>query len=213
MLAFQLAHARARDAVQTALDLEKLGASLPSPCLFVQSAAPDREQYLQKPDLGRRLADRTSLPQGAFDLAIVVADGLSATAVHRHAPALVEAIIRQLKGWSIAPVVIAKLARVALGDEIGQALGARLVLMLIGERPGLSAPDSLGAYLTWSPRPGRRDSERNCVSNIRSPDGLSAEQGAQTIVWLLSEAARLQFTGVELKDRKPALTQASFTKL
>jgi ethanolamine ammonia-lyase small subunit len=203
MLAFQLAHAQARDAVHAVLDVEQLRAVLGSPTLLVDSAAPDRAAYLADPDLGRRLdLSAIPLPRGDYDLAIVVADGLSATAVHAHAPAVVAALRAQLAEWRLAPIVIARQARVAIGDPIGEALGARLAVVLIGERPGLSAADSLGAYITWNPRPARRDSERNCVSNIRWPGGLSPEQAAGKIAWLLSEARRLGFTGIDLKDRE-----------
>jgi ethanolamine ammonia-lyase small subunit len=199
MLAFQLAHAKARDAVHAALDVEALSAELGGEVLVVKSAAPDRAAYLADPDLGRRLSS-AALPHGDFDLAIVVGDGLSATAVQAHAAAVVAALGARLPGWRLAPVVIARQARVAIGDPIGEALGARAVVVLIGERPGLSAADSLGAYITWEPRPGRRDSERNCVSNIRSFGGLAPDQAK--IAWLLTEARRLQMTGVALKDRE-----------
>ncbi len=203
MLAFQLAHARACDAVHAALDVGRLQADLALPALTVASAAQDRDSYLKNPGLGRSLDPRGDpLPSGNHDLAIVIGDGLSAVAVQAHAAGVVRALIDRLPGWTIAPIVIAGQARVALGDEIGQALGAQAVVMLIGERPGLSAADSLGAYLTWDPRPGRRDHERNCVSNIRRPDGLSCEQAAEKIAWLLGEARRLGFTGVSLKDRQ-----------
>ena len=202
MLAFQLAHARAQDAVHAPLDLDLIRTALDRPSIVVDSAAPDRAIYLQNPDLGRRL-DTSAAPitPGDHDLAIVLADGLSATAVHAHGPALVSALAARLGDWKLAPIVIARQARVAIGDPIGEALGAKVVLVLIGERPGLSAADSLGAYLTWDPKPGRRDSERNCVSNIRAPGGLSPEQAADKIVWLLREARRLGFSGVDLKDR------------
>ena len=203
MLAFQLAHARARDAVHAAMDVEQIAAAIDGPTLVVDSAAPDRTTYLQRPDLGRRLSPAApALPRGDFDLSIVVADGLSATAVHAHATAVVTALIAQLPDWRIAPVVIARQARVAIGDEIGEALGARMVAVMIGERPGLSAADSLGAYITWSPKPGRPDSERNCISNIRDPGGLSPSQAVDKIAWLLREARRLELTGVALKDRQ-----------
>jgi ethanolamine ammonia-lyase small subunit len=140
------------------------------------------------------------LSRGDWDLAIVVADGLSAPAVHAHAAPLIQHLIARLAGWSIAPIVLATLARVALGDEIGERLGAPMVLVLIGERPGLSAADSLGAYLTWEPRVGRMDSERNCVSNIRPPLGLSYDAAATTLTWLIREARGRQLTGVDLKD-------------
>jgi len=202
MLAFQLAHARAQDAVHATLDAGLIAAALGRPSIVVDSAAGDRATYLQNPDLGRRLAE-TSAPvtRGDFDLAIVLADGLSATAVQAHGPALVAALSARLAAWRIAPIVIARQARVAIGDPIGEALGARIVVVLIGERPGLSAADSLGAYLTFDPKPGRRDSERNCVSNIRDPGGLPPDQAADKIAWLLREAKRLGFSGVDLKDR------------
>ena len=202
MLAFQLAHARACDAVHAALDVPGLQADLALPSLAVDSAAPDRSAYLKDPGLGRRLGPLTApLPAGDQDLAIVIGDGLSAVAVQAHAAGVVQALLGRLPDWRIAPIVIARQARVALGDEIGHALGARAVVMLIGERPGLSAADSLGAYLTFAPKPGRRDSERNCVSNIRDPGGLTPDQAADKIVWLLREARRLGFSGVDLKDR------------
>lgn len=203
MLAFQLAHARARDAVHAALDVEALRTALGGDALVVASAAPDRATYLADPDLGRRLDPATApLPRGDHDLAIVVADGLSATAVQAHAAAVTAALRVRLKDWNIALSVIATQARVALGDPIGAALGARMVVVLIGERPGLSAADSLGAYITHDPKPGRRDSERNCVSNIRSLGGLAPGPAADKIAWLLTEARRLGFTGVDLKDRE-----------
>jgi ethanolamine ammonia-lyase small subunit len=202
MLAFQLAHARARDAVHAALDVDALKHALGRPSIVVDSAAPDRAAYLQNPDLGRRLSPGAPpLPKGDFDLAIVLADGLSAIAVQAHGPAVVQALFERLADWRLAPIVVARQARVAIGDPIGEALGARIVLVLIGERPGLSAADSLGAYLTWGAKPGRRDSERNCVSNVRAPGGLSPDQAADKIAWLLREAARLGFSGVDLKDR------------
>ena len=203
MLAFQLAHARARDAVYAALDVQALSAQLGGEVIVVESAASDRAIYLANPDLGRSLASGTAaLRSGAPDLAIVLGDGLSATAVQAHAAAVVTALRQRLAGWTIAPIVIARQARVALGDPVGQALGARVVVVLIGERPGLSAANSLGAYITWDPKPGRRDSERNCVSNIRSPGGLAPDQAADKIAWLLTEARRLEMTGVGLKDRE-----------
>jgi len=207
MLDFQLAHARARDAVHAVLDVHRLQADLATPAPVVDSAAPDRAAYLQYPDLGRRLAGGAlPLERGDYDLALVIADGLSAPAVQAHAAPLVQALGIRLPGWRLAPVVIARGGRVAIGDPIGEALGAAIVAVLIGERPGLSASDSLGVYVTWGPRPGRRDSERNCLSNIRSPGGLSAEQAADRLAWLLGEIRRLGFSGVNLKDRKEALS-------
>jgi len=208
MLAFQLAHARAREAVGASLDVEDLrDRLLPLASLVVASGAPDRETYLRRPDLGRRLADDTAaLPRGEYDLALVVADGLSAGAL-AHAPAVVGALAARLDGWRLSPVVIVRQGRVAVGDEIAQRLGARSVVVLIGERPGLSAADSLGAYLTWDAQPGRMDSERNCVSNIR-PGGLDPDAAADKIAWLLGEARRLGFSGVDLKDRETGVLPA-----
>jgi ethanolamine ammonia-lyase small subunit len=205
LLAFQLAHARAIDAVHARFEVDQLAAAIDRPTIVVHSAAPDRAAYLKDPGLGRRLDPRSSaLPSGDFDVAFVVADGLSVAAVHAHAPAVIQRLGERLAGWTIAPVVIVRQGRVAIGDPIGQALGARIVVVLIGERPGLSAADSLGAYITWDPKTGRRDNERNCVSNIHSPDGLSHDQAADRIMWLVSEAARLGFTGVDLKERSGA---------
>lgn len=209
VLRFGLAHAQARDAVHIALDTAVLQTGLEADglaTLLVRSAAPDRATYLARPDLGRRLADdstahlRRHAPAGGCDLLLVIADGLSSLAVARNARALVAEIRRGLPvGWTLGPVVIATQARVALADEIGQALGARLVAMLIGERPGLSSPDSLGAYLTWAPQPGRSDAQRNCISNIR-PEGLGYAEAARRLWWLCREARRLGLTGVALKD-------------
>lgn len=207
MLDFQYAHACARDAVHAVLDIEHLRAAIEGKVVAVRSQAQSRADYLRAPHRGRRLdpADREKLVRGDHDLAIVVGDGLSATAAHAHAPALIKMLRPRLQDLSIAPVILAHQARVALGDEIGKALGARMVLMLIGERPGLSAADSLGAYLTWNPDLARRDSERNCVSNIRSPGGFDLDQAAATIAWLIRAAARLGLTGTGLKDRSGGL--------
>ncbi len=202
LLEFQLDHARARDAVHAAFEIEGFGDAIGRPVVAVRSRAADRGDYLRRPDLGRLLHadDETRLRATDDTLAIIVADGLSATAVRAHAAALVTAIIARLPDWRIAPVVLATQARVALGDVIGDALGVDMSVMLIGERPGLSAPDSLGAYLTWKPRPGRRDSERNCVSNIRPPHGLDYDVAADTIVRLVRAARHAGLTGVSLKD-------------
>ena len=205
LLAFERDHAFARDAVHAPFDLSRVAAALePRPTIAVASQAPDRAAYLRRPDLGRRLdgesADR--LARGDWDLAIVVGDGLSAPAVHAHAAPVASRLIERLPDWRAAPIVLARLARVALGDEIGARLGARIVVVLIGERPGLSAADSLGAYLTWRPAVGRLDSERNCVSNIRPPEGLGYEAAADTLAWLIRAAGRLGLTGVGLKDER-----------
>jgi ethanolamine ammonia-lyase small subunit len=212
LLAFELAHARARDAVHAALDVPALQAAIPRPSIVVRTGAADRTVYLRNPDLGRRLAPGAPpLPKGDFDLAIVVADGLSALAVTAHAPAVDAALVERLAGWRLAPVAVVTQGRVAIGDPIGEDLGARAVVVLIGERPGLSAADSLSAYITWAPKRGRRDAERNCVSNIRTGGGLEPIDAAARIAWLLGEARRLGFTGVALKDRSdaPALEAAS----
>ena len=199
-LEFRAAHAAARDAVHAPLDAGAVRVALGGDLLEVHSAAPDRATYLQRPDLGRRLAAGTSLPRADADLAVVIADGLSPRAVHEHAAGVTAALLERLPGWSVSPVVAAHQARVALGDEIGAALGVRAVVVLIGERPGLSAADSLGAYLTWEPRPGRVDAERNCVSNIRPPHGLPYAQAAGTLAALLTAARQLGASGVALKD-------------
>lgn len=214
-LAFQLAHAQARDAVHRRLDaeaLERALAALGVTTLRLHSAAADRPIYLQRPDLGRRL-DETSAQRlearpkaGGADLALVIADGLSALAVERHAVPLVAAL-REVLGadWRLAPVAIVEQGRVAVGDPVGAALGAEIVVVLIGERPGLSSPDSLGLYVTWAPQPGRLDAERNCISNVR-PEGLPVDAAAQRLAWLLNEARRRRLTGVALKDESaPAL--------
>ena len=208
LLDFQLAHARARDAVHGALDAPALAQALaPLPTVFAQSQVGDRSIYLRRPDLGRRLdaPSRRALEvlRGAPDVVFVVADGLSAAAAQAQAAPLIAACLPGLNGLKIGPVVIATFARVALGDEIGALLGARICAVLIGERPGLSVADSLGVYLTHDPRPGRRDSERNCLSNIHGKGGLSIEQAAAKLVWLLREALNRGLTGVELKEETP----------
>jgi ethanolamine ammonia-lyase small subunit len=213
VLAFQLAHARARDAVHTPLDTAVMTQAIaPLPSVTVHSQAPDRQTYLRRPDLGRRLDPAChGLLTGTHDVVFVVADGLSPAGVQHHAPALLAACFDRLPNRSVAPVVIATQARVALGDEIGALLQAELCAVLIGERPGLSVANSLGVYLTWQPRIGRRDSERNCISNIH-PDGLSCDAAADMLVWLMTEARTRKLTGVELKDnRTTAMTQARDT--
>ena len=208
MLDFQLAHARARDAVGAELATGGLAAAIGDrEVIEVHSRAADHATYLRRPDLGRLLDedDAAALPRSAPDAAFIVADGLSATAVHHHAASLLLALFKRLDGWRIAPIVIAHHGRVALADEIGAAMDATMAVILIGERPGLSAPDSLGAYLTWAPRPGRLDSERNCVSNIRPPHGLGYDAAADRIVGLMTQARRRRLTGVALKPDTVAL--------
>jgi len=203
LLAFGLAHARARDAVHAKLDVEALVSALGSmnlPVQVVQSHALDRATYLRRPDLGRRLSNDMHLNKTAKPIALAIVDGLSALAVQRHAVPLIQALVALApQRWAGAPAAIALQGRVALGDAIGEGFGAQLVVVLIGERPGLSSPDSLGAYLTFAPRVGRTDAERNCVSNIR-PEGLAYEAAAQRIDWLAAAALARGLTGVGLKD-------------
>lgn len=206
-LELRLAHARARDAVHAPLDPERLGEGLGGRTVIeVRSAAPDRATYLQRPDLGRRLADGEAerlRDAGPADLAIVLADGLSPRAIHDHAAGFLDALAERLPELAAAgglPVVVAHQARVALGDEIGEALDARLTILLVGERPGLSAADSLGVYLTHGPRPGRSDAERNCVSNVRPPHGQTYAGAATTTAALVTAALERGVTGVALKD-------------
>jgi ethanolamine ammonia-lyase small subunit len=211
LLAFQTAHAQARDAVCARLDSAAMAAAIAAvtggEVMRLHSAAADRAAYLQRPNLGRRLEPASLLALAAFaadhrgpwDVVLVLADGLSALAVERHAAPLIKALLPQISGWRIAPVCLVEQGRVGIGDEIGEALVAECCLVLIGERPGLSSPDSLGAYITWGPRVGRTDAERNCVSNIRS-EGLSYEQAASQVAYYLTEARRRQLTGVALKD-------------
>lgn len=208
VLAFGLAHAQARDAVHLPLDAAAIDTELREGGLatvHVHSAAPDRDQYLRRPDLGRRLDDdsRTRLAGAKSaqtpDVVFVIADGLSALAAQRHGVAVLRAVCERLPDWHLAPVVIARQSRVALGDEIGELLGARQVVMLIGERPGLSSPDSLGMYLTYDPHPGRTDAQRNCISNVR-PEGLPYAHAAERLAFLLRGAVKLGRSGVDLKD-------------
>lgn len=211
LLDFQLAHARARDAVHTMLDMDIVSASLAHrDVVKLRSQASGRGDYLRRPDRGRRVdpGDLARLRRGKYGAAFVIADGLSALAVNCQAAALVTATCRLLDDWCIAPVVLVEQGRVAIGDEIGAALGAAIVVVLLGERPGLSAADSLGAYLTWNPMPGRRDSERNCISNIR-PGGLSITAAADQLAWLLREARSRRLSGIGLKDER-LLTPAQF---
>jgi ethanolamine ammonia-lyase small subunit len=204
VLTFQLAHARARDAVHTPLDTALVAQAIaPLSSVTVHSQAADRQTYLRRPDLGRRLHPEChGLLSGTWDAVFIIADGLSPTGVQFHAPPLLLACLQRLHGWSVAPIVIATQARVALGDEIGALLQAELSVVLIGERPGLSVANSLGVYLTYQPRPGRLDSERNCISNVHT-DGLSYQSATDMLVWLMTEARHRKLTGVNLKDDRP----------
>ena len=213
VLSFQLDHARARDAVHALLDLPgfaqrlrdelALAAKAAIPVVQLRTRAADRSAYLRQPDLGRTLhpSSVAELHAGTCDLAIVIADGLSALAVERNAIPLLQHLLPQLlmAGWSVCPLAVVEQGRVAIGDPIGFLLGARMSLVLIGERPGLSSPDSLGAYLTWQPHPDRCDADRNCVSNIRE-GGLSAEAAAARLFWYLETARSRQVTGTSLKE-------------
>lgn len=214
VLRFSLAHAQARDAVHMPFDgdaVERDVRALGFETLRVDSAAPARDVYLRRPDLGRRLSTQSherlaALAAPPVDLAIVVADGLSAAAIHAQTAPFLAAFKPWIEkeSWSVAPVVIASQARVALGDEVGELLKARALVVLVGERPGLSSPDSLGLYLTLNPRVGRSDAERNCISNVRA-EGLSHPLAAFKLAWHLREALRLGITGVGLKDESDLL--------
>ncbi|NYH09701.1 ethanolamine ammonia-lyase small subunit [Pseudomonas moraviensis] len=220
-LDFQFAHAQARDAVHLPFDHAGLSAQLTErqrDSLLLHSAAADRNSYLQRPDLGRKLSDQsaqalreyTQTHPGGVDLVIVVADGLSALAVHRHTLPFLTRLEEQMSAdeWSIAPVVLVEQGRVAIGDEIGQLLGAKMVVMLIGERPGLSSPDSLGLYFTYNPKVGLTDAYRNCISNVRL-EGLSYGMAAHRLLYLMREACRRQLSGVNLKDEAQVQTLES----
>ena len=221
VLSFALSHAMARDAVTTPIDwapVEKGLADLGLSSLRIASAAADRSEYLRRPDLGRKLSDhsREALVRAAEmeaarpDLVIVVGDGLSSMAVAANIVPFLTALLPYVTkgGWTLSPVLLANDARVALGDEASEILGGKTVLVLIGERPGLSSPDSLGAYLTFAPRIGLKDADRNCISNIR-PRGLSYDEGAFKAAWLLREAFRRGLTGVNLKDESQFLIEGS----
>ncbi len=209
VLDFQLAHAQARDAVHATLDVQTLLGGLRErglPGRVLKSAAADRSSYLRQPDMGRTLRPDSAaqLACAPCDLVFVIADGLSALAVARHALPLLDAVLPLLnqpllsQQCSVGPVCIVEQGRVAIGDAIGGALEAKVSVVLIGERPGLSSPDSLGAYITWGPRPGRTDAERNCISNIR-PEGLEYAAAARMLAFYLREALRQKLTGIKLK--------------
>jgi ethanolamine ammonia-lyase small subunit len=219
-LDFQLAHAKARDAVHLALDVAHLASTLNAsppthgaPCLTLHSAAADRTTYLQRPDLGRQLdaASRQALAalknaektqsDHPYDLAFVVVDGLSAVAIEQSAAPFLRVLQRHIaeENWAIAPICIVEQGRVAVGDEVAERLGAKMVVVLIGERPGLSSPDSMGLYLSWMPRVGLTDASRNCISNVRAA-GLHYEEAAHKLHGLLSQAHKRQLSGIDLKD-------------
>ncbi|MBX8509462.1 ethanolamine ammonia-lyase subunit EutC [Pseudomonas cichorii] len=220
-LDFQFAHAQARDAVHLPFDHAGLSAQLAEKgreTLLLHSAAADRHSYLQRPDLGRRLNDDSARQlkdyaaahPGGVDLAIVVADGLSSLAVHRHTVPFLARLEEQAatEGWTLSPVVLVEQGRVAIADEIGELLGAKMVVILIGERPGLSSPDSLGLYFTYAPKVGLNDAHRNCISNVRL-EGLSYAMAAHRLLYLMREACRRQVSGVNLKDEAELKTVES----
>ncbi|MEV6221866.1 ethanolamine ammonia-lyase subunit EutC [Nocardia fluminea] len=209
VLALRAAHAAARDAVHLPLDVatftEQIAAVGLGTPVTVASRAADRAEYLRRPDLGRSPDDLTAVIETGADIGFVLADGLSPLALTEHAPGLLAALSAELgDSYTLAPPVIATQARVALGDHIAEAMGVRTVLVLIGERPGLSVADSLGIYLTHLPRPGRADAERNCVSNIHPPDGLTYTDAARVVAGLVAGARALGRSGVDLKDTSRA---------
>jgi ethanolamine ammonia-lyase small subunit len=210
-LEFQLAHARARDSVNEPLDFKELARQLRSDdieTLSLNSRAPDRPTYLQRPDKGRLLdrpsEEKLSAAAGNIapaDIVFVIVDGLSSMAIERHARRFIRQALRKLRAieYAIAPVCLVRQGRVAIGDHIGQILSAKMSVVLIGERPGLSSPDSMGIYFTWSPRLGLTDADRNCISNIHAK-GLSYDIALQKLTFLITEAGRLKLSGVRLKE-------------
>jgi ethanolamine ammonia-lyase small subunit len=203
ILDFQMAHAQARDAVHAAMDVPSLLGGLRErklPYCVLKSAASDRSAYLRSPALGRTLdsGSAATLAGAPCDIVFVIADGLSALAATRHALPLLDEVLLLGQQWSVGPICVVEQGRVAVGDVIGAALSAKISVVLIGERPGLSSPDSLGIYITWDPRPGRTDAERNCISNVR-PEGLGYAAAAAMLVFYLREALRQKLTGVGLR--------------
>jgi ethanolamine ammonia-lyase small subunit len=209
VLEFTVAHAAARDAVHIPLDVPEFAANVAAVGIgepaVVTSQATSRGEYLRRPDLGRLPAGLGAVPAGTADIGVVLADGLSSRALAEHGVGLLTALVATLgERYSIAPPVIATEARVALGDHIGERMGARTLIVVIGERPGLSVAASLGIYLTHLPRPGRTDADRNCISNIHPPEGLGYEAAARVVAGLVTGARRLGRSGVDLKDTSRA---------
>lgn len=223
LLSFQLDHAQAMDAVHCSLNVDSLVAQLSDsysileqtlePPVVVSSKVTDRFMYLQRPDLGRQLNDASWQKLEAIskehnaelDLAIVVADGLSSVAIQNHAVPVISRLVSLMSAdddhqWNLAPIAVVNQGRVAVGDDVGECFNAKAVLVLIGERPGLTSPDSMGMYLTWGAKRGSKDSDRNCISNVR-PQGLNYDDACQRAFYLLKEARKLQLSGVNLKDR------------
>jgi ethanolamine ammonia-lyase small subunit len=211
VLEFQLAHARARDAVHAPFDTNALAAALaPFSAVLLHTQAHSRLDYLTNPDLGRSLdADsRTRLVLGVYDAALIIADGLSATAIARHGAALVRAILDSTPATRWAPIAIVTNGRVAVGDDVAEALGAEMAVVLIGERPGLTATDGIGVYLTFAPKPGiTKDADRNCISNVR-PEGLPLAEAVHRLRWLMQQSRQLQLSGVALKEDAPEQSAA-----
>ena len=218
-LAFQLAHAQAQDAVHLPLDVENIVEQLlvndinkEISHILLHSQAINRTTYLQRPDLGRRLDKNSSEilkkikanDNAFYDLSIIIVDGLSSLAIKENAINFIKKLMTALKEdkqkWNLSPFSIVQQGRVAVGDEVGELLKTKISIVLIGERPGLSSPDSLGLYLTWNPKVGLSDASRNCISNIRS-EGLSYEEAVKKTMYLLKESRRLELSGVNLKDR------------
>ncbi len=223
LLSFQLDHAQAMDAVHCSLNVDSLVAQLSDsysilkytlePPVVVSSKVTERFMYLQRPDLGRQLDDAswkklqaiTKEHNAELDLAIVVADGLSSVAIQNHALPVISRLVSLMSAdddhqWNLAPITVVNQGRVAVGDDVGECFNAKAVLVLIGERPGLTSPDSMGMYLTWGAKRGSKDSDRNCISNVR-PQGLNYDDACQRAFYLLKEARKLQLSGVNLKDR------------
>lgn len=229
MLKFQLAHAQAIDAVHSPLNMQQLTHKLreidkqAEPDIIVHSQASNRISYLQRPDLGRKLTESCyqqlveyrQNQDKAYDIAIVICDGLSAHAVESHAPAFIKNFKQKIQNssvdWQLSPNVLVQQGRVAVGDDVGESLNAKAVIVLIGERPGLSSPDSLGIYITWQPKRGTTDAYRNCISNVR-PAGLKYQDACEKTFYLLNEAFRIKATGVALKDRSVDQDQNSLTQ-
>ena len=211
VLEFQLAHARARDAVHAQLDVDELAKALaPSPVLHLRTQAHSRLDYLTNPTLGRALEDasRAKLTGGTYDAALVIADGLSATAIARHGAALARIVLDMTPDIDWAPITAVTNGRVAVGDDVAEAMGAQMAVVLIGERPGLSAMDGIGIYLAYAPKPGiTKDADRNCISNIR-PEGLPLTEAAYRLQWLMRQSRQLRLSGVALKEDAPEIPAA-----
>ena len=206
LLEFQLAHAKARDAVHSELNFTEISDLLNKfnlQIINLHSSVHNRMEYLQRPDLGRKLNEESKTIlnkcQKGFDLSIVIADGLSSFAIKNHLKPFLENLLPELNSWRLAPLSVVKEGRVAIGDEIAQILEAEIVVILIGERPGLSSPDSMGIYLTYAPKSGLTDESRNCISNVR-PAGLNYSSASKKLLYLLNQSRSKKLSGVNLKD-------------